>query len=545
MASKPHLIPRVAYTSDTGSKRRSVDIQSEQVEAHPSDVRSILNSATAFKNLWSLSLANCHALPLQLLSGLSEFVAFGLLDLSYTPINFKTLQRTFRHVRLLSLRCIGCPRIESAEGGPERRGFTVLCLPDMWMLDGVFITWDERKTWRANGSGVASGDVRTRFLDLADRELMPFTSGFATSEAKTPRDGSRSGRSRPGDPASTEAPTAVQRIWSRRASALLENVPYEFEMGVEQDMARLRVLARNLELDAAVGFAGTVKNPGIVDGTVTAVLMGEASVRGQGEGQRPKDAHGIGSRTILALILLGSLASQFKQAALQRTVETIFILSWDVGTRLSGGVDHWARAAASPVHWRLNDRMMYLALLIGKLTLDSISETSVRDRPPLLPPDKLRTFCNVLQYTLKASYAITNNQPSKSQADVHKVAALATSLMPEAHAVKLSELHLDILQLLCLDDQGAREFCSGAPDLCAALSESLDVLLPAGHALRAEARSIAADAALRRDVGVETATALSLEAHALQLKFRLCSTVEKAAAILERSTDDLAPSAIC
>ncbi|TPX57240.1 hypothetical protein PhCBS80983_g03954 [Powellomyces hirtus] len=388
-------------------------------------------------------------------------------------------------------------------------------MPDMWMLDGVFITWDERRVWKT-GSPIPK-DVKTRFVDLIDRELEPFTTGFISSQERK---------------SELSKDTAKKtKIWSLRAREVLEDMPYAFEMGVEEDMARLRVLAMDLERTVARGFGKAVKNPDIMHGSVLEIISGEETY----EGRTALNVHGIGSRAILALLLLGTFSPEFGSDSLQRTLETVFITRWDANERHAGGVDHWARPETSPMNWRSEDRLTYLALLVGKLTLDSISETSVREAPPLVSPEKLIALGGILRHLLRASYAAkrsgsSGNQPT-NEPDSGDMARLARSNMSKDHTRQLAALHLDILQLLCLDDRDVRQFCHDFLHMAEVLVAALYALLPEDHILHSDATSIVDDAKMQ--CAEDGAATLSLDARALQMKFRMCSLIEDVVAYID------------
>ncbi|KAI9099939.1 hypothetical protein DFS34DRAFT_616538 [Phlyctochytrium arcticum] len=363
-----------------------------------------LQNVVAYTSLWTLSLSGCRNLPLHHLDFISAFQALGLLDLSFTSIDFLTLQKSLRSVKILQLRCIGCPNLLLSEGPPERRGFAVFTLPEVWMLDGVVVTWDERKKWTdaVRGEGTSQHGLavstKQRLFDLMDREFVPFSTVFkATEKADDNNNGTR------------HKATEKGRIWSKWAKEYLEGIPAEFYMGVDRDMWRLHILSQDLERRVLKHLSSAINNPQIAKGILLSFITGgghisQAPRRGHGTRNAPiekdavpssqlileNDTSTIASRAILALLIFGSLSSDFPLDVLQRVLETVFILRWDAEARMRGDVDHWARPGASPLSWPVSLRLKYLALLTGRLTLDCISETSVHaSTPPLLPPSQL------------------------------------------------------------------------------------------------------------------------------------------------------------
>ncbi|KAJ3146121.1 hypothetical protein HDU89_006687 [Geranomyces variabilis] len=505
----------------------------------PATIR-VLSAPSTLRTLWSLTLSGCPTLLPHLLTPLSALAGLGLLDISTTQTDFRTLQHTLRHTRVLHLVCIACPKLRTAEGGPERRGFAVVALPTVWMLDGVFITWDERRKWRrplttttaatTTTAKVAAAptafehtpEVRARFRDLCDRELV----------------GGDAGKETPGFVSSREKKAVAEGagrtvIWTPRARAALEDFPLDFEMGVEEDVARLRVLARDLERTArtAPGFVEHVSNPEIIDGAIEAIVGGDDTFvdsRPPAPGERASATHGAGSRIVLALLLLGTFSPEFggSDGALQRTLESVFIDKWDAAARAAGAVDHWARAPASPLRWLFADRLRCLALCVGRLMLDTISETSIQASPPLVSNTKTQAFATLQRRLLAAS--LTAHRDSlhgrSHEPDPADLAHITRAGLTPSQLTQLALLHLDIVQLLCLDNQGTTEFCANLPTLCGALQAAAEVLLPKGHTLRAEIGDIEREGNPREEQAMYQR--MSMDARALQMKFRICAIIE-------------------
>ncbi|KAJ3175984.1 hypothetical protein HDU87_005649 [Geranomyces variabilis] len=532
---------KVSATADRAPG--SLETSRETLILTPATIR-LLSAPSTLRTLWSLTLSGCPTLLPNLLTPLAALAGLGLLDISTTQTDFRTLHQTLRHTRVLHLVCTACPKLRTAEGGPERRGFAIVALPTVWMLDGVFVTWDERRKWRPpsltttvatttatvkQGAAVAAvfehtPEVRARFRDLCDRELVG---------------GGEAGKDTPAFMSSREKKAVAEGagrtvIWTPRARAALEDFPMDFEMGVEEDVARLRVLARDLErtAQAAPNFIERVSNPNIIDGAIEAIVGGDDTFvdsRPPAPGERAAATHGAGSRIVMALLLLGTFSPEFGEGdgALQRTLESVFIDRWDAAARAAGAVDHWARAPASPLRWRVADRLRCLALCVGRLMLDTISETSMQTTPPLVSCAKTQAFATLQHRLLAASLTARRNSlhARSYEPDPADLAHIARVNLTPAQITQLALLHLDIVQLLCLDDQVATAFCANLPTLCIALQAAAEVLLPKGHTLQPEVADIAREGDPREVQSINQR--MSMDARALQMKFRICAVIEE------------------
>ncbi|TPX58921.1 hypothetical protein SpCBS45565_g07858 [Spizellomyces sp. 'palustris'] len=414
----------------------------------------------------------------------------------------------------------------TAEGTPERRGFAVVALPEVWMLDGVFITWHERKTW-ADLTRMAQS-IRVRLADLSSREFIPFDPAFVPSRYTD-------------DAPDAETPA---KLWSSRAKTLLKRMPVDFCMGVEEDLWRLKLLATDLENEVKYWLAKKIKNPTIVEGTISAFAASsppweDAHVDDQ------DGAYSLASRTILALLIFGSLWPEFPHHLLQRVLEAVFVIRWDANARLVGGVDHWAREPASPLFWPMKYRLTYLAILVGRLTLDSISETSIKDDPPLISQPKLKTLREVLCHFVRASYSPSHTPSSKPDMSIPVLAQRVRSFFNPEQEYHLAGLHLDVIQMACLDDTGPRDFLHDMDALQKVYSQSLNVLLPKDvplyqevcisdkemHIMRTRLAVDDQETPLHLE---ENSTDMSLEACGLGLKFRLCHGIEQVVGFLDQ-----------
>ncbi|KAK1165250.1 hypothetical protein AOXY_G13736 [Acipenser oxyrinchus oxyrinchus] len=87
--------------------------------------------------LWRLDLSNNR---IQGLGGLSKFMALGTLDLSHNLLAWQELEK-IRHLQILDLRLYGNSKLES---DPHYRLHVVDCVSNAWMVDGHFVSSNER-----------------------------------------------------------------------------------------------------------------------------------------------------------------------------------------------------------------------------------------------------------------------------------------------------------------------------------------------------------------------------------------------------------------
>lgn len=103
---------------------------------------------SAYRNLWEISFAFCQSLPKDI-DALLEFACLGFVDFSFTSINLKQLQTTIAKMNIIHLNIVGCPRIVESEADYlEKRGFLIQILPSAWILNEIYISFNERQYWR-------------------------------------------------------------------------------------------------------------------------------------------------------------------------------------------------------------------------------------------------------------------------------------------------------------------------------------------------------------------------------------------------------------
>ncbi|KAJ3344864.1 hypothetical protein HDU91_007527, partial [Kappamyces sp. JEL0680] len=120
---------------------------------------------SALRNLWRISFAHCKQLPSDLdLSPLRQYACLGLVDLSFTNIDLKQIQSSFRTVSIIRFNFYGSPLLGSGIPAGEwskSRGFLAFVLPRVWVLNGVYITCLERQRWNRYYESEASGMYST------------------------------------------------------------------------------------------------------------------------------------------------------------------------------------------------------------------------------------------------------------------------------------------------------------------------------------------------------------------------------------------------
>eukprot|EP00042_Codosiga_hollandica_P043617 m.415623 g.415623 ORF g.415623 m.415623 type:complete len:1028 (+) comp56601_c0_seq2:151-3234(+) len=121
-------------------------ISIEKLSSCP-QLRSLIVRSNRIKNLGRLEscpeLWNLDAGSNQIdhLDGFERFTAFGVLNLSANALTTFEELKKIEHIHIVSLSLIGNP-IESDHNYRKR---VIACLPKLWILDGEFITTEERR----------------------------------------------------------------------------------------------------------------------------------------------------------------------------------------------------------------------------------------------------------------------------------------------------------------------------------------------------------------------------------------------------------------
>ncbi|KAJ3296959.1 hypothetical protein HK104_001004 [Borealophlyctis nickersoniae] len=460
-----------------------------------------LRVATKLPGLWSLSLSYCRNLTAYALGSLSNFACFGFVDFSYASIDFVAIQYTIREVQIMRMNSIGSTlHIGDSE---EWRGFAAFCLPNVWSLDGLFVTWDERRKWDEyfiSGKGKYSHFMRKLYLPpnpvfVPRKECHP-------SKAKAKDD--KSGL-----------------IVTPRAQQVLVHFPREFQMGVEQDLWRLKYLAKDLEQAVKEYNNISLKDHAIIEGSIQCMIAGSS---------RSDNTNTMASRVILFLLIFASFLPLFSPGRLQELLEMTFIVHRDGTAQKEGRLYNWAQNPISPLKWRVQEKMTYLSLLLGRLKLDALSETSVQDEPPLASPQLLKTWGHLLVSMLHACYESMRSTDSfdleTATINNDDISHRAFGDLPK-DVPAMGTVELEVIQLFCLLP-GSKEFLDEFPSLYKAYERAVLRLVPGAVAVfegvfwEEDAFHFHTSAD-----GEEEVNGMPVEAKATEIKYKLCVGVEK------------------
>ena len=262
-----------------------------------------LNQAR-LKNLWSISLAYCQIGDL---SPLSNYIALGFVDLSFTDINPKMLQTTFKDMNIIKMNIFGCKALETSKPNVGR-GFLIHVLPHLWVLNGLYIHWIERNQWHHyfthESRGIYSSLCRKWKID----ENITFTPTYIL-------DG-----------------TAVKsKIRTIQADSWIKNCPTSFHMAADYDSWKLGKLAQEWEDKGRFStlFIACQKKDGIKDQ----------------------------DRMLFMLLIAASLFDDIPIPLLQAVMKATF-------------KEEWTQETSSPLFWNPKDKMLFLGLLTGRILID-------------------------------------------------------------------------------------------------------------------------------------------------------------------------------
>ncbi|KAL2915663.1 hypothetical protein HK105_204848 [Polyrhizophydium stewartii] len=418
----------------------------------------LLTSATAFnalwrfRSLWIISLAYCDPLP-TCMHALSSFVCLGLVDVSFTRINWKTLQQGFGRTQILRFNCFGCAFLDTLDaggtGGKSRfnRGFLIFVLPHVWVLDGVYVCWVERQRWQrffmAEAGGVFSELVRKWKLDDSMRVFVPsrLKSGITTfgrhfdgapvpsepadlwaEDASDTWDEDVAPEDEPRDDPLERAGDGMRRIWTAQAREWMRGCPATFTMAVDHDVWRLRRLARAFQDHITACIAADLAGNGGGAADPTGGRGGDADADWDEMARRcignsitsfvcppfeemSSDASAE-SRSLFVVILFGSLFRAVPSQLLHSTLVTLFgPRPWSEDAALGAlSRPHWTARAVSVLSWPLRDRATYLGLLVGRTLMDSASPAASTAGIPLLPTELLHGVRRILSLVHRAMY---------------------------------------------------------------------------------------------------------------------------------------------
>jgi hypothetical protein len=324
-----------------------------------------------FANLWTLSLVGCSTLSTISLSALNKFAALGFLDLSVTNVTFVILQQSIRKLNILQLHVLQCEhilnptpindRIPPSKRYPppteeETQGFLFFVLPNVWSLNGIPVLFEERKRW---GEYFAAGG-KGQWSDLIRRHFVSFDSAFTPT---------REQRIRNFNGLDTAPETKEDSaITTPGAKTALSGMPLNVHMPVEQDMWRIKKLAKDLESSVIQRLGEATHGIDQVSHSTDLFLCrGVKIIAPKGIAPLKVLFGTMEARAILAILLFASLFGDLPVALIQSVLEVVFTPQLTHSERTK---KHWTSPSVSPLFWRIQERLRYLGLLSAVLELD-------------------------------------------------------------------------------------------------------------------------------------------------------------------------------
>lgn len=161
-------------------------------------------------------------------------------------------------------------------------------------------------------------------------------------------------------------------------------------------------------------------------------------------------------------------------------------------------------------------------------------ETSRQDAPPLVSTNKLKLLGEMLTYFIRAYYIHLGRRATLEEDIDPKI--LTTHIrqwITESQQRKLAALHLDIVQMTCLDDSDSKTFLEDLGSLRKVYCDAVEVLVPEDCEVHEEVylkEGRSEDERLKSGMG--------LDAYVVEMKFLLCSGAERVAAFLQNGLAD-------
>jgi hypothetical protein len=345
-----------------------------------------VNYLSKLKNLWIISFAYCN-LPVDI-SPLKEYACLGFVDISYSSLNLKQLQEAFKQTHILRLNCINVPHFKDLQ---HYRGFIIYTLPNVWILDGLYISNSETSKW-------SEFFIKNRYSIVDSKWKLDNVQHFIPTRSNT----SYYSNSKP------------DKIWTEPARYWLLDCPKDVKMTMNYDLWKLSKFAESLE-----GFLE--EKPNVLKSLLCHEHLGI-----------PESSKKIS----LMLILIGTLFSEFPTLILHQSLKWIF----------KDEYPHWGEFDSSPVNWSLKDRLCFMGILIGRITMDMQSPTGRLNTKFKLSPQLIKAIKDILLTCLQISY------PEKAPSDefdydewnIEKI-DVNVNLFTNEHATLLK---LNILQLI-------------------------------------------------------------------------------------------------
>lgn len=351
----------------------------------------IFQSLSRYTSLWNLSFAYCDPLPLNLTS-ITYFPCLGTVNFSHTNIDFRILQSVLHKTQVINLSVYGCAKIQAPEGEAANRGFILFVLPLVWVLNGVYITWIERKRWNVyftrNIKGVYSELIRKwKALERAD---------FVSSSHTTTTD------------------EGGDAIWTINARKWLDYMPENFKMAVNCDLWKLDRLATEMyESQFCASTLGDTQPPSELYITFLGSSAGAS----------------MSQRSHLALLMI-AVIFEFPKDTLHSVCEILF-------------ESDWTNHRVTPIFWSSRRQLEFLGLLLGRIQIDASSSINISKFH--FNQKYIDTFQHIISLLLKH-----HTEPG-TQGQVDKNLVLDTLLEIEMQEPRvISIMRLQVLELVCI-----------------------------------------------------------------------------------------------
>jgi hypothetical protein len=319
------------------SKKVEEEFDSERLAVYSN---STLSSMYRYNNLWIISFAYCQ-LKMDI-SPLKKYACLGFVDISYSSINITQLQVAFQKTQVLRLNAIDT-KFRNID---HHRGTIIYTIPLVWILDGLYIGYPERKRWNDFFTSNTLVDPLWNIETLT--HFVP--SRMTPNHFLTPE---------------------KLQIWTEPAKFWIESCPLEFQMASHQDLWKLSKLAIAME-----PYLNETEN------VIQSLFSHE--VIGINENKK---------KVLLMLMLVGSLFHEFPVLVLQQSLKQIF-----------DEYPHWGEFDQSPISWSLKDRLSFLGILVGRITVDLHSPTSRLKQSFKIDMDELKFIKDLCFSYIKNSY---------------------------------------------------------------------------------------------------------------------------------------------
>ena len=383
-----------------------------------------ISSANYFKNisrytsLWHLSLAYCNPLPSNI-TVLSKFQCLRFLDLSFTNVTFQILQTALRSTDVIQLHCLGCKSIQSVEGPPYNRGFLMFVLPNVWTLDGIFISSSERQNWESFFTRDIEGIYSTLMRKYKISQVLSFGHQYRVFG---------------------------ENSLSSHAKRWISKRPDTFRMAIDYDIWKLDKLASDFQEKIKRQMPVEFYN---VAGSIESFL----SFRNADQSERSLD-----NKCKFIAILTISLFSEIPSVLFQEALGNLF------------NNQAWTNESVSPIFWDAKLKLEYLGLLIGRMSVDMSS--AVIHAGFRFPRRVIIVLRKIISLVMRSVYdkIISDYHMGQVQADSAADEVLL-SYLTKFEKESFSILQIQLVEVLC-SYTGDQTFNSHFPTIYATLLRS-------------------------------------------------------------------------